>query len=51
MIDTTDPNLVTEAVVLTWGDMERHAHQTFTIPGPATTALASFKAFQEGACI
>ena len=47
-IDTNEPNLVTEDVVLTWGDINGTPTKTLTIPGNASPALASFKASKKG---
>ncbi len=47
-LDTNEPNLVTEDVVLTWGDMNGTPTKTLTIPGNASPALASFKASKKG---
>jgi hypothetical protein len=47
-LDTNEPNLVTEDVVLTWGDMNGTPTKTLTIPGNASPALASFKASKTG---
>jgi hypothetical protein len=45
---TGEPNLVTEDVVLTWGDQNGTPTKTLTIPGNDNPALGSFKASKKG---
>ncbi len=46
--DANEPNLVTEDVVLTWGDHNGTPTKTLTIPGNDNPLLASFKASKKG---
>ncbi len=47
-LDTNEPNLVTEDVVLAWDQNGTPSPKTLTIPGNASPALASFKVSKKG---